>query len=106
MDGNVSNKTQNPRPPEPLRDALDTWDAEANGHAAPALAALRLDGNERLVIPFTTQMQRVLLHFLETPALTGYVHCNGGGCVLCRIGKKVEERDLLPVYDAEEQVVS
>src|SRR5262249_44440544 len=28
----------------------------------------------------------------------GYVHCNGPDCLLCRCGRKAEERLLLPVF--------
>jgi hypothetical protein len=88
-----------------LHDALDDWVTQANGTVAQPLTSIRLDANERLVIPFTTQVLTVTLHYLEAPALSGYVHCLGHGCVLCRAGKNPDQRDLLPVFDVEEQQV-
>jgi hypothetical protein len=64
------------------------------------LSAIRFDANERIVIPFTTMMQRVTLHYLDTTAYRGFQRCAGDECLLCGIGRAKEERDLLPVYDA------
>lgn len=93
------------KPADELHDALDTWEAEANGDATPTLTVIRVDANDRMVVPFTLQIKRVSLHYLDSPALTGYVHCVGPDCVLCRAGRRPEDRDLLPVYDIEEQLV-
>ncbi|MGH9038461.1 MAG: hypothetical protein ACRD0O_22110, partial [Acidimicrobiia bacterium] len=60
---------------------------------------VRLDQNDRLLVPFTTSVERVSTHFLDYPSLRGYVRCNGPGCLLCRLGRKVDHRDLWPVYD-------
>lgn len=80
-------------------DGLATWDKELPVASAQDLSLVRLDQNERLVIPFTMSMVRVRIHYLESAAVHGYVHCNGEGCVLCQVGRQVDERDLLPVYD-------
>src|SRR4029077_10400340 len=34
----------------------------------------------------------------DDPEIRGYVHCNGNGCLLCRIGRSQDERLLLPGY--------
>ncbi len=93
--------------PVPLQpaDALDLWDKDPVVTSSSPLALLRIDGNERLLIPFTTSMVRCPLHFLDYPTLRGYVHCNGTGCLLCQIGRQPEVRDLWPVYDALDRVV-
>src|SRR5260370_8767282 len=98
---NDSSSTPPPDQPPPNKpsDALARWDAESPRNATP-LAAVRLDGNEALLLPFTTDALPVRLHYLESPAYRGYVHCTGTGCLLCRIGRRPEERDLLPAYDA------
>jgi hypothetical protein len=80
-------------------DALDLWAAEeAAGGPAP-LEAVRLNADERLLVPFTPSTRRVEAHYLDTKGAAGYVHCGGAGCLLCRIGKTPETRDLFPVYD-------
>jgi hypothetical protein len=106
MADTIHQPATSPKPPAPLQDALDTWTAET-GSAGPAnVAAVRVDGNEKLLILFTTSMARVRLHFLDAAALRSFVHCAGGDCLLCRAGRQTETRDLLPVYDAVAQAVA
>jgi hypothetical protein len=80
-------------------DGLALWESEADRGRPPALSAVRLDGNERLLIPFTTTLVRAHLHYLDYTSFRGYVHCNGPDCILCRIGRQQDVRDLWPVYD-------
>jgi hypothetical protein len=92
-----------------LDNALELWGAEAEATAASGtvqLRVVRLDHNEKFLIPFSVSMRRATLHFLESDALRGYVHCNGGDCLLCRIGRQPDVRDLLPVYDPVAQTVA
>jgi hypothetical protein len=97
-----------PQAPQPaaaqLQDGLDRWDAEAAGDTA-RLSLIRIDANETLVVPFTTSMLRVKIHFLDTTAYRDYLHCGGDGCLLCRLGRRPDVRDLLPVYDAVARAV-
>jgi hypothetical protein len=86
-------------------DGLALWDSETATGEAGGLSVIRLDGNERLLIPFTTTMGRVTLHYVEYPALRGYVHCSGADCLHCRLGRKQDVRDLLPIYDPVEKTV-
>ena len=62
------------------------------------LERVRLNDNEIAVIPFTTDVQRIDLHYCDETAINDYVPCNGADCVLCTIGRKAEERILMPVY--------
>lgn len=89
-----------------VTDALTLWSDEiAPAHPiAPPL--VRLDTNECLVIFFSTSMLRVKVHFLDFAAVRGYVHCRGSHCLMCRLGRQVETRDLLPVYDAVNKMVA
>jgi hypothetical protein len=87
-------------------DGLDLWASEAPSGGAAALSVVRLEAGERPLIPFTTTMQRVRLHYLDAAAVRSYVHCLGDGCLLCRAGKEPETRDLLPVYDPVGQAVA
>src|SRR5262245_17043423 len=95
----------NPDTPSPggttkglLFDGVAKWEAEA-GHAPASLTEIRLDQNERLVIPFTTSVGQAVIHYLDYPSFRGYVRCNGPDCLLCKIGRQPDARDLLPVYD-------
>jgi len=89
-------------PPRPTSapqatDALTAWLAPADAPAT--LAELQIRDNETLVIPFTTTLVPVGMHFPGVSTFRGYARCPGDGCGLCKVGKKVERRDLLPVYD-------
>lgn len=89
----------------PTVDALTLWGAEAGGTGPATMRVIRLDANERLVIPFTTELTRVQVHYLDYASVRDFVHCVGAGCLLCRLGRQVETRDLLPVYDAVDRAV-
>jgi hypothetical protein len=93
-----------PAPPGHLTDALEKWAAET-GSGQSELAQVRIDQNERLLIPFCTSVSEARIHYLEYPSCQGYLKCNGIGCLLCRIGRQVEIRDLLPVFDVIEGTV-
>jgi hypothetical protein len=88
-----------------LTDGLAKWEAEAR--SAPAgLEEVRLDLNERLLVPFTTSVGQADTHYVDYPSLRGYVRCGGPGCLLCRVGRQKETRDLLPVYDVLARAVA
>jgi hypothetical protein len=90
--------------PDPLPlgqpvDGLALWDSEAAEVAPVGLEAVRLDQNEYLLIPFTLAMLRVTLHYVNFAAIRGFVRCIEPDCLLCRLGRHPEIRDLWPVYD-------
>jgi len=85
-------------------DAAAKWAREA-GAAPASLEEIRLTQNERLLIPFTSSIEEIDLHYLDYPSMRGYTRCNGAGCLLCRIGRTTDKRDLLPVYDVISQTV-
>ena len=104
-DFNMSDlKTGPAKAPARVTDALTKWEAEA-AQTPTSIAEIRLDGNERLVVPFTKSIVEAHVHYLDYHSLTGYVHCNGNGCLLCQIGRHPDIRDLLPVYDPVAQTV-
>jgi len=86
-------------------DGLALWDSEACATPATSLSVVRVDGNERLLVPFTTVMLRKQLHYVSCPAVSGYLQCNGDGCLLCRVGRQQDVRDLWPVYDVLEKQI-
>jgi hypothetical protein len=94
-------------PPDQAVDALAAWEASAGGLPPATLATVRLDEGDKDLIPFTTSMVSVRLHYSKLKALPGYLHCLGeSDCPLCRIGRPVDSRDLLPVYDPDERAVA
>ncbi len=80
-----------------LTDAVTKWEADT-ARAPAALGEVRLDANGKILIPFTTSVVETQVHYLGYPSIRGYVRCNGPDCALCRIGRRPDERDLLPVY--------
>ena len=64
------------------------------------LEIVRLDENETIIIPFTSEGESVNVHYCKEQDLNGYIHCNGKDCLLCKIGRKKDGRLLLPVYSA------
>lgn len=66
--------------------------------AETLLEVVRLGNDETAIIPFTAESVPVDLHYCSETEINGYVICNGPDCVLCRIGRKREQRLLLPVY--------
>ena len=81
-----------------LADALEVWPSESSAPEVEELFVLRVDKNETLFIPFTTSMLRVDLHYLDFKDFRGYARCNGLECLLCRIGRQKDQRDLFPIY--------
>ena len=77
---------------------IEHWGEDGERGAHQPLEVVRLDASETAMIPFSTDGEAVSLHYCEYKEIGGYVHCNGPGCVLCRCGRKAEERLLLAVY--------
>ena len=73
--------------------------------ANAVLEPVRLNESETPIIVFTTEGESVQLHYNNEADIKGYSHCNGKDCVLCKIGKKVEEKITIPVYHAAEERV-
>ena len=71
----------------------------------PMLERVRIGSDEAAFIPFTAQGKKVNVHFCSETEINDYVICNGDGCVLCRIGRKPNEKLLLPVYLPAERCV-
>jgi hypothetical protein len=81
-----------------MREELSQWEADVS-RAPTKLSAIRLDGNERLLLPFTLTREKVEVHWVEYPSVSSYVQCNGPDCLLCRIGLEPKLFQLLPLYD-------
>lgn len=81
-------------------DLLALLDASTQsvGTSGPVLEVVRLGTDETPIIPFTSKGERVAVHYCAEPEINGYVQCNGTGCALCKIGKRRDERLLIPVY--------
>ena len=74
---------------------LDVMESES---VESPLEVIRLGYNETAIIPFTPEGQGVDVHYCSETEINSYVVCNGPDCVLCRIGRKRDQRMLLPVY--------
>jgi len=77
---------------------FDVWGAEQVPQGDKSFELVRFTRQEVAVIPFTSTIAVVKLHYNDEPEARGYVHCNGTECALCRLGRTVEERVLLPVF--------
>jgi hypothetical protein len=77
---------------------FDHWEDGHPGDEPRTLQVVRLNANEVALVPFTSDTEGVNLHYVEEVEVRDYVHCNGADCVLCRAGRRAEERALLPVY--------
>jgi hypothetical protein len=106
----MNDPTNSPTPPENrpprLVDALEKWTAET-GTVPAAVEVVRLDANEKILVLFTLSVvPNVAVHYLDFQSLRGFVSCTRNDCLLCRIGRKADERDLLPVYDSVARAVA
>src|SRR5262245_23177877 len=74
-----------------------------------ALGLVRIDENEQAVVLFTDSYRKIKLHYCDDPEIRGFVVCNtlvGDRCLLCDIGRKTDERALLPVYHPASRAVA
>jgi hypothetical protein len=84
--------------PEIKSNKINLLDVLAGEAAESVLEVVRLSSDETAIILFTGDSEAVDLHYCPESEISGYVVCNGPDCVLCRIGRKLEQRLLLPVY--------
>jgi hypothetical protein len=84
--------------PENQSNKVNLLDVVAAEAAESLLEVVRLGSDETAIIPFTADSEAVDLHYCSETEINSYVVCNGPDCVLCRIGRKRDQRLLLPVY--------
>jgi hypothetical protein len=84
--------------PENLPNKVNLLDVVAAEATQSMLEVIRLGSDETAIITFTADSETVDLHYCSETEINSYVICNGPGCVLCRIGRKRDQRLLLPVY--------
>jgi hypothetical protein len=84
--------------PENQSNKVNLLDVAATEAAESLLEVVRLGNDETAIIPFTADSEAVDLHYCSETEINSYVICNGPDCVLCRIGRKRDQRLLLPVY--------
>jgi hypothetical protein len=70
------------------------------------LELVRLNESDTAIITFTADSVSTQLHYCGEPEINSYVLCNGANCLLCRIGRKKEERLLIPVYVPTKEAVA
>ncbi len=63
--------------------AIALWGAEpVENHEEIGL--IRLDANETIIIPFTSDLAPVKIHYCAEPEIRSYVRCHGSNCILCQ----------------------
>jgi hypothetical protein len=91
-------ETQEATMQENKSNKVNLLDVAAAESADSLLEVVRIGNDETAIIPFTAESEAVYIHYCPDSEINSYVLCNGPGCVLCRIGRKRDERLLLPVY--------
>ena len=54
-------------------DLLDQWGDNGPGDNGKAIQLVRIDANETAVVPFTTDVTPVKLHYCDQPEIQGYI---------------------------------
>ena len=94
----TATKPQENTMPENQSNKVNLLDVAAAEAADSLLEVVRLGNDENAIIVFTADSEAVDLHYCSETEINSYVICNGPDCVLCRIGRKRDQRLLLPVY--------
>lgn len=81
-----------------MPEKVSLLDVAAAESEESLLDLVRLGSDETAIITFTAEGESITVHYCSETEINGYVVCNGGDCVLCRIGRQKEQRLLLPVY--------
>ncbi len=78
------------------------------GHPADqgGLDRVRLGNDEVIVYMFTSIAEKVDIHFCSEADINDFVLCNGKGCILCQIGRNLDQRRLMAVYVPEARAVA
>jgi hypothetical protein len=79
----------------PVQINLFDFLAQPRSSATPEI--IRIDENEKPIIPFTPTGVQIHVHFIEESEVRAYVHCLGDNCLLCRAGKQKVDRIVMPV---------
>jgi hypothetical protein len=80
------------------KETVNIMDFANSEEHASLLEVVRLGSNETAVIAFTPGSIEANLHYVNETEVGGYALCNGRNCLLCRVGRKYDERLLVPVY--------
>ena len=81
-----------------MNNKVNLLDVAAGESVESLIELIRLGSDETAIIPFTADSEKVDLHYCPETEINGYMVCNGPDCILCRIGRKRDQRLLLPVY--------
>jgi hypothetical protein len=84
--------------PDNQSKKVNLLEVAASETAESSLELVRLGSDETAIVPFTADSEAIELHYCSETEINSYVLCNGPDCVLCRIGRKRDQRLLLPVY--------
>ena len=81
-----------------MNNKVNLLDLAAGESVESLFEVVRIGSNEIAIIAFTANGEMVDVHYCSETEINGYIICNGPDCVLCRIGRKRDQRLLLPVY--------
>ena len=84
-----------------MKDApkkFNILDVAAAESVESPLEVVRLGNDETAILPFTAESVEVDIHYCPETEINSYLVCNGPDCILCRIGRRRDQRLLLPVY--------
>lgn len=84
--------------PDNQSNKVNLLEVAASETAESPLELVRLGADETAIIPFTAESEAVDLHYCSETEINSYLICNGPDCILCRIGRRRDQRLLLPVY--------
>ena len=90
---------------ESTHDLVNIFDAMQAVEEDARLEVVRIGQDEVIVVPFCQSVKKVQVHYCQEPDIQGYVPHLGSDCILCRAGKRLETRHLLPVYQPLDRLV-
>jgi hypothetical protein len=85
-------------PPNKINILTIGTESTTNTSHVSTLRVVRVDDCEIAIIPFTSDGERVVIHYVDDLEFRGYLRCNGNNCRLCSIGRKAHEQILIPVF--------
>ena len=80
-----------------MSDQINILDALGGDHE-PTLERVRINESDTALILFTPKGEETAIHYCDEPEISNSVICLESDCLLCRIGRKPDERCLIPIY--------
>ncbi len=94
----MATETNDPNMPEKGSARVNLLEMVAADSMESPLERVKLGSDETAMIPFTADGETIDLHYCNETEISGYVICNGHDCLLCRVGRKKDQKLLIPIY--------